>query len=641
MTKTDAAHRAEPLTLQEALAGRYTVERELGRGGMGVVYLARDLTLERQVAIKLLPAELAAQPELRARFLRETRTAAGLSHPNIVPIYSVEEQHGLVFFAMGYVDGETLTQRVRRMGPLPASEVARLLQDAAWALSYAHGRGIVHRDVKPDNILIERATGRAFLTDFGIARVANSTMTAVGTSLGTPQFMSPEQAAGEPVDARSDLYSLGVVGYFALTGSTPFDGPTVQAILAMHLTKPAPPVAQARPGIPPKLAEAVDRCLAKEPNQRFASGDELVNAIQSAQGSAVHVAPQVRDFQRMASMILIQIWTIGMAMFVIADLRRDAAGVAALTWALVAVMGGFQVVWRARFLLMQGFGYGDVRALFEQEMRDQRELDDLIKRQFVRPKLGTMAWLAIAAVAGGMIGTGLTLRGTTLHDSTAHIAGVVLVVLGVLAIPLILLSTRFNMQQFDDSRRLGRKISRLWLGPLGRGVFRLAGWRLDRSRTAHGAPPLATETATSASGVTALLSALQAKDRKQLRSARPVTAALQNALDALDQRERDLDRALAEAGAPPQDGISDGTSGSPVAERREQLLADLHAARAAATAHRAAVLAALEGLRVELLRLRSGIGSVERVAREIEVARQAATPPSAPAPMPAPVATPV
>src|SRR6185503_1112050 len=157
------------LDFQAALAGRYSLERELGRGGMGVVYLAREVRLDRSVAIKLLPPGRAADATLRDRFLREARTAAKLSHPNIVPIYVVDEIGEFVFFAMAYVEGETLTARVRDRGPLPAGEASRLLRDIAWALGYAHGQGVVHRDVKPDNILLENGTGRALVADFGIA----------------------------------------------------------------------------------------------------------------------------------------------------------------------------------------------------------------------------------------------------------------------------------------------------------------------------------------------------------------------------------------------------------------------------------------------------------------------------------------
>src|SRR6476620_3527904 len=157
------------LSLQQTLAGRYSIDREIGRGGMGVVYLAREVHLDRLVAIKLLPPERAADPSLRERFLREVRLAAKLSHPNIIPIHSVEERDDFVFYVMAFIDGETLTDRVRSRGPLPGSEGARVLREVAWALAYAHEQGFVHRDVKPDNILIERSTGRVLVADFGIA----------------------------------------------------------------------------------------------------------------------------------------------------------------------------------------------------------------------------------------------------------------------------------------------------------------------------------------------------------------------------------------------------------------------------------------------------------------------------------------
>src|SRR5687767_14436171 len=216
------------LAFQEALVGRCSLERELGRGGMGVVYLAREVRLDRPVAIKLLPPELAAQASLRERFLREARTAARLSHPYIIPIHSVDEIGGFVFYVMAYVDGETLADRVRARGALPANAVTRVMREVAWALAYAHAQQVVHRDVKPANIMLERGTERALVMDFGIARIvsrgtgeagigeAGQMHTGAGEVMGTPEYMSPEQACGEPVDGRSDLYSLGVVGWFAL-----------------------------------------------------------------------------------------------------------------------------------------------------------------------------------------------------------------------------------------------------------------------------------------------------------------------------------------------------------------------------------------------------------------------------------------
>jgi len=228
-------------SLQAAVKGRYLLERELGRGGMGIVFLARDVALERPVAIKLLPPSLASLPDLRHRFLHEARTAAGLSHPNIVPIHAVEEAGDLVWFVMSFVPGETLAERVGREGPLPAEAVGRMVQEVAWALAYAHQRGVIHRDVKPENILLERGTGRSLVADFGIARLADEAgISPPGEMLGTPRLVSPEQAGGEALDGRSDLYSLGVTAFFALTGRYPFEGDNVGQLLAQHLTMPAP-----------------------------------------------------------------------------------------------------------------------------------------------------------------------------------------------------------------------------------------------------------------------------------------------------------------------------------------------------------------------------------------------------------------
>src|SRR5436190_6853937 len=225
------------LSFQQALAGRYSIDRELGRGGMGIVYMAREVHLDRPVAIKLVPPErVVAQPQLRDRFLREARLAAKLSHPNIIPIHAVEERDGFVYYVMAYVDGETLTQRVRSRGPLPATEAARMLREVAWALSYAHGQGLVHRDVKPDNILLEHSGGRVLVADFGIAAAAGEA-SADGGIAGTPEFMSPEQALGASVDARSDLYSLGATAFYAFSGRFPFEGSTATEVLAKQVTE--------------------------------------------------------------------------------------------------------------------------------------------------------------------------------------------------------------------------------------------------------------------------------------------------------------------------------------------------------------------------------------------------------------------
>src|SRR3954468_15210215 len=276
---------SEFLDLQAALAGEYSLQRELGRGGMGVVYLARDVQLDRDVAIKVLPTHLAHTASACDRFLREARTAAGLSHPHIVPIHRVGEAGGFVFFVMSYVQGETLGDRLRTRGPLSPAEATRVLREVAWALAYAHGRGIVHRDVKPDNIMLEAGTGRALVTDFGIAHAGEDDRVATdpGKIMGTAHFMSPEQAANEPVDGRSDIYSLGVVGYLAVSGRLPFESANLPALLVRQATQPAPGVTRVAPGLPPELASAIDRCLDRDPAARFVDGEAMAAALAPAQ----------------------------------------------------------------------------------------------------------------------------------------------------------------------------------------------------------------------------------------------------------------------------------------------------------------------------------------------------------------------
>jgi serine/threonine protein kinase len=289
-TTVPSAQGDELRRLQLALAGQFEVIRELGRGGMGVVALARDLRLDRLVAIKILPAGL-ADAAGSARFLREARTAAQLSHPNIVPVYRADEAGGLAFFVMGYVDGESLAERVSARGPLPVTDVVPWLREVAWALAYAHARGVVHRDVKPENIMVERATGRAIVTDFGIARdVKADALTATGSVLGTFHYMSPEQASGDSLDGRSDLYALGVVGFFLLSGVHPFANLPAHAVLVAHATRPAPPLSTVAPGVPGPVAAVIDRCLAKRPDDRYANGEELAESLGKALADASRAA---------------------------------------------------------------------------------------------------------------------------------------------------------------------------------------------------------------------------------------------------------------------------------------------------------------------------------------------------------------
>ena len=260
------------------LARRYEVLRELGRGGMGVVYLARDRELGREVAIKVIHAQHAGDAETVSRMEREARTVARLDHSGIVTLY--ESRHladGSLALVMQYVPGTTLREAMRRDGPFDFARAARVLRDVAEALAYAHGRRIVHRDVKPGNVYLDQETGRALLADFGIARWADAEeLTLEGTALGTPTYMSPEQIDGGGVDGRSDLYSLGLVGYEMLTGRRPWEGATLYATIYNHKNVAIPPLEEMRPGIPPRLAYAVEGALRKEPGDRWDGADDML-----------------------------------------------------------------------------------------------------------------------------------------------------------------------------------------------------------------------------------------------------------------------------------------------------------------------------------------------------------------------------
>jgi serine/threonine-protein kinase len=277
-----------------ALAPDFVLQREIGRGGMGVVFVALDVRLDRLVAIKVLPAALSTSIEIRDRFLREARTAAKLMHPNVVPVFQADEMGGVVFFVMAYLDGESLADRLRARGALPALEVIGILRDVALALDYAHERGIVHRDIKPENILLDKGTDRALVTDFGIARIAEAKpLTATGQVLGTVHYMSPEQVSGEALDGRSDLYSLGVVGFRMLAGRLPFEGEMASAVLVAHVVKAPPSLGEVAPNVPRALASVIQTCLAKQPSARFASGRDFVKALDEA--AAAIAASHTRD----------------------------------------------------------------------------------------------------------------------------------------------------------------------------------------------------------------------------------------------------------------------------------------------------------------------------------------------------------
>jgi len=281
--------------MQRLVEGKYKIERMLGKGGMGTVFLAHDLTLEREVAIKVLPPDIAQDDQVVRRFQQEAKTAAKLDHPNIIPIYRVESEGGLNYFVMKYISGTSLEDVLEKREPLSPDYIQRVLWEAACALGHAHSRAVVHRDVKPANIMFDH-DGRVMLTDFGISKAlqAATGFTATGMIIGTPHYMSPEQAKGQAVDGRADEYSLGIVGYRMITVALPFSGDSVHTILYKHIFEP-PPLAKAlRADAPDQLSTAIARAMAKDPGERFATMEAFATAVWPEQPviAAVPVRPR-------------------------------------------------------------------------------------------------------------------------------------------------------------------------------------------------------------------------------------------------------------------------------------------------------------------------------------------------------------
>jgi serine/threonine-protein kinase len=266
--------------LQRAIEGKYRMDRLLGKGGMGAVFLAHDLALDREVAIKVLPPDVAQDEQVVRRFQQEAKTAAKLDHPNIIPIYRVESEGGLHYFVMKYIVGTSLEDLLEKRQPLPVPEIQRILWEAACALGHAHQRGVVHRDVKPANIMFDH-DGRVMLTDFGISKAlqAATGFTATGMIIGTPHYMAPEQGKGAPVDGRADQYSLGVVGYRMITAELPFSGDSVHTIIYKHIYEEPPLASTKRPGIPGTLTGAISRALSKDPDARYATMEDFATAV--------------------------------------------------------------------------------------------------------------------------------------------------------------------------------------------------------------------------------------------------------------------------------------------------------------------------------------------------------------------------
>jgi serine/threonine-protein kinase len=603
---------ADFLDLQAALAGEYSLQREIGRGGMGIVYLARDVQLDRDVAIKVLPTHLARDEEARERFVREARMAAGLSHPHIVPIHRVSDAGGFVFFVMSYVDGETVGERIRTRGPLPPAEATRVMREVAWALAYAHGRGIVHRDVKPDNILIEAGTGRALVTDFGIARGGADAGSATdpGKIMGTAHFMSPEQAAGDVVDGRSDIYSLGVVGYLAVSGRLPFEAPNVPALLLRQATEPATSVLRAAPGLPPALSAAIDRCLTRAPAGRFADGEALAAALAPTPDARPALPPTLRAWLAARNPLVAPYlaWSGGVSVLTAGNLWAyvtgnrpgwpwDIAFLATLAVAPILPIVGFHLN-QAHRQFRAGHTLADLRAALA-VARQERAETEAVTRAESEPRAHRI--LRVLTIGSGtwLAGTfGLVLSGVT-HERSLGPVFFIAPLLATLFTGAVsnALDVQFIPTKIRDSWTTGIR-DRLWNGRAGRWLSRKLG-APERSQLAGASGFRATEAAL---GVAAseLFSALPKEYREQLSELPDIVASLE-ARAAEARAEMDVVAAMA-------------PSGSVNAEM-------LAARKRTAAAHLAESVAALEGIRLDLLRVHAGAVDLAPLTTLMDAAR--------------------
>jgi eukaryotic-like serine/threonine-protein kinase len=578
------------LSLQSALAGRYSLDRELGRGGMGVVYLAREVRLDRLVAIKVLPP-LTANSAARDRFVREARIAARLSHPHIIPIHAVEQEGEFVFYVMPWIDGESLGQRVARGGPLSVAEGTRLLREVAWAIGYAHAQGVVHRDIKPDNILIDRESGRAIVADFGIAAGVGDVVEGGG---GTPEFMSPEQALGHAVDARSDLYSLGVSAWFAFAGHAPFTGPDPRAIILQHLEAPVPPLPR---GLPRQVAQLVTQCMAKAPADRPGAAQDVAAAL-------AEVLERRRDVPAV------------LRAFVKRDGRTDGAGtMATLTGALVggtalstvtsdvtgvlvmigsvAVAGVAFGITQAHRLVRRGFRHGDLAPAFVGEQDSLREE----RAGTTHPVLRGLTRVLRALATFGVTLTALLLPFATFGGRDLDLVPK----LALFCAGATLLTTLAWLVALQTQRDIDVRFwRRVWTGRAGTLAFAIARRWIGNTPVAASMTHRATELSL---GLAAeqLYESLPRDVRDSLRGIPGALADLQRSAETLRAQCADAHAAHAVA-----QRHGDIDAASALADEKERV----------AARHRDAV-AALETLRLNLLRLHMGQLSVEGVTTQV------------------------
>ncbi|GEM_PF-277233 len=642
----------EFVALQTALRGRYSIEQELGRGGMGVVYLAHDVQLERPVAIKLLAPELAADARMRARFLREARLAAMCFHPNIVPMHSVDESGELAWFVMAYVRGESLADRVRRTGALSAENVRRLAEDIGWALAYAHDRGVVHRDVKPENILIDAGSERFLLADFGIALQNDVASESVPRSArerpspsaleniappslvhiaplalefphsaesarpkhgmlagaGTPRYMAPEQARGDAVDGRADLYALGASLFHAASGRPPFDATSANSLLYQHAAVAPPSIRTLAPALASNLADAIDQCLAKLPADRFLNAAAFVRAIKPPEAER-SLPPSLQSVQ--ANMVDAK-GALGWAVIiggtsVLLALGEDGSSFSrGIIWGIGSAMASFMAVVAAlragesivatRRALRAGVAREDaVTAL-----AGLSQADDAQPSQRKRG-----AWLIAAGVIGALLQGRLAPRGS-LPELLDFVLQVVL-----LFGPAYLIGR--GVPGVVKGSKLADWIRRHVANPVAKTVVRIAGAFLPVAPSRPFAAQMNAPTEVRLEhAVRVAMNRLPAAHQQLMHG----TNAAANALAEEARRLRGEDAALlAQERLARQNGTGD--------ERAERLLS-LESQRTAVQHRLSAAVAALETLRLDLMRLDVATPSRGGLTTELAVVRDLA-----------------
>ena len=584
-------------SLAKALDGRYHIQRELGRGGMGIVYLATELALDRPVALKLLPPAVALEPRRREQFLREARTAARLSHPNIVPIFAVDHVDEFVFFTMAYVEGETLGHRIRTRGAMPPDEAARVLHEVAWAVAYAHAQGVIHRDVKAENILLEEGSDRVLITDFGIAHVMSEGEVAeTGLMAGTPKYMSPEQVLGARVDERSDVYSLGVTGYFAVSGRVPFEGRTAQEILDQHVNRPAPPIETPGGDRDHRLVRAVERCLAKRPEDRFQTAADLAEALDVPRDVPAPLRVFLEKSRSTAR------YGAGVSVLAAVALVQVISALARGQWGGAALAGGFMALVLAapvafllpltRRVLKAGHTRADiVRALSIDVDRKREELAfrfgrgegrlERIARRTVYAGLGLFGFGLVSNLIG--VGADLVVGSMALGAGTTIVAGSIAA---------------------HRSQRRSHRAARLWLAfwrsRFGTLVTKLSGLGIARLPAGGARDARRAESAIATAAIR-----LYQNLPEGVREALGDLPAVVRQLEVKTQYTRDY---IAELEA----NLSDSDSApSALADAHEETQRGL-----------AAVVTALERIRLELRQLEAGAGTVEGVSAELAAARE-------------------